>query len=231
MIGARFVGPYSLLLGSLILLAAGMPAMLSLAGAEGAGGMQILTVGVMMAGVYSVSRSRRLLFIGVALAVPSLAVELVAVVTDASWAVAVNLATSATFLAFNAGAILYTLLRRYEVTADTILGGICVYLLVAFVFAFIYALIEYVSPGSFLLGPEDADLGIIVPGKLVYLEPQLIYFSFVALTTVGFGDIRPATEVAQMFSAAEAVIGQLYLVVFIARLVGLHISQAMGDQT
>ncbi len=56
-----------------------------------------------------------------------------------------------------------------------------------------------------------------------------VYFSFVTLTTLGYGDIVPTSATARMLAAAEAVTGQLYLAVLVARLVGLHISQSPRD--
>ena len=56
-----------------------------------------------------------------------------------------------------------------------------------------------------------------------------IYYSFVTLTTLGYGDIVPTSAIARMFSAIEAVTGQLYLAVLVAQLVGLHISQSTRD--
>jgi hypothetical protein len=58
------------------------------------------------------------------------------------------------------------------------------------------------------------------------MESQLIYYSFVTLTTVGYGDVTAASMIARSYSVLEAVIGQLYLTVLVAGLVGLHISQS-----
>jgi len=55
-------------------------------------------------------------------------------------------------------------------------------------------------------------------------QMRFIYYSFVTITTLGYGDITPATELARAFSILEAVVGQLYLVVVVARLVGMHVS-------
>jgi len=57
-----------------------------------------------------------------------------------------------------------------------------------------------------------------------------IYFSFVTLTTLGYGDITPVSMPARMLTTAEALIGQLYLVILVARLVGLHISTEMKSR-
>jgi len=54
--------------------------------------------------------------------------------------------------------------------------------------------------------------------------PEFIYFSVVTMTTLGFGDMIPTTPHARMLAAAEALVGQIYLTVFVARLVGLHLA-------
>ena len=58
-----------------------------------------------------------------------------------------------------------------------------------------------------------------------------LYYSFVTLTTLGYGDISPASSMARMLAAIEAVVGQVYLTVLVARLVGLHIAQATNEKT
>jgi hypothetical protein len=89
------------------------------------------------------------------------------------------------------------------------------YLLAALMWAFVYTVIELVDPASFnidLSRPQD-----------YLLEFQ--YFSFVTITTLGYGDITPVTEVAKAITALEAVVGQLYLVVAVAWLVGMYVSK------
>lgn len=108
-----------------------------------------------------------------------------------------------------------------EVTMDTIAGSLCAYLLLGFAFASIYALIDIVAPSSFISS---------IPGKeglidLASSDLDRIYFSFVTLLTVGYGDIVPASPPAKLTTIIEGFIGQVYLVVLIARLVGMHVSQ------
>ena len=108
-----------------------------------------------------------------------------------------------------------------EVTMDTIAGSLCAYLLLGFAFASIYALIDIVAPASFISS---------IPGKegvidLASSDLDRIYFSFVTLLTVGYGDIVPASPPAKLTTIIEGFIGQVYLVVLIARLVGMHVSQ------
>jgi hypothetical protein len=83
----------------------------------------------------------------------------------------------------------------------------------------IFSLMEVLHPGSFATASGQ-------PGELLLADHMLIpefvyYYSLVTLTTLGYGDIKPVTPLAQAFAALEAVMGQLYLAVLIARLVGL----------
>ncbi len=87
--------------------------------------------------------------------------------------------------------------------------------------AFIFSVLEIIHPGSFAIGE-----GQIEVGRLLF-----IYYSFVTITTLGYGDITPLTAPANAFSSIEAVTGQIYLVVLVARLVGMHIAQSMDRKS
>ena len=120
--------------------------------------------------------------------------------------------------------ILILVLRASRVTADTISGAICVYLLSGVTWASIYSVLELFHPGTFtfpasLQVSPEATLSV----QTAVRNRALVYYSFVTLTTLGFGDITPATALARSLSTLEAVGGQLYLAVLIARLVGIHI--------
>jgi Ion channel len=105
--------------------------------------------------------------------------------------------------------VLKRILGHDRVTIETLLGAICVYLLVGMAFAFALLFIAYASPSAVVLvgGPES-------PSTAMYL-------SFITLTTVGFGDVTPGTDGARALSVIEALLGQVFLVTLIARLVSL----------
>lgn len=117
--------------------------------------------------------------------------------------------------------IIRSIFSSYIVTIDTIASSLCAYLLLGFAFAYIYALIDITYPGSFISSVS----GQVIP--FIFNEDALdeIYFSFITLLTVGYGDIVPATHVAKLTTIIEGFCGQIYLVVLIARLVGMHVSQ------
>jgi len=116
------------------------------------------------------------------------------------------------------------LVHTTEVTSDTINGAICVYLLMGLGWAHGYALLEAVEPGSFDMEGHSG-LG---PG--VHAFEHFIGFSFITLTTVGYGNIVPLTPRAEAVAIAESISGQLYLAVLLARLVAMEIASRRGDQ-
>jgi hypothetical protein len=114
-------------------------------------------------------------------------------------------------------ALRYILLST-EVSVDRIFAGIVAYMLVALGFAAAYAATATLAPGSFAWPAET--LGAEPPDR----EVQLIYFSFVTIATLGYGDITPRLPFAQMLAVLEAVVGQFYVAVIIAWLVSAHVS-------
>lgn len=132
------------------------------------------------------------------------------------------------YLIYTASVIFIHVITSKSVTSDTIFASLCIYLLVGLIFAFFYSLIEDLHPDAFLINRNlfaELPHGRHVFSKLYYL----MYFSFTTLTTLGFGDILPASPWTRVLSSIEAIIGQLYLVVLVSRLVGLHISEAARE--
>lgn len=99
-----------------------------------------------------------------------------------------------------------------EVNVDAIVGGICVYLLLGLLWILFYVIIAYFDTWAFSIN--------------VLKRPMaLFYFSYTTLTTLGYGDVTPVNRFAMVLSNLEAITGQLYIAVFVARLVGLYITQ------
>jgi hypothetical protein len=152
--------------------------------------------------------------------VPTVVVHLLAVSWGSAPMRVADLMLRTLFFGYATGLIMWRTLRRSDVTIDTIAGAACAYTLLALVWGNLYVLLEFLRPGSFSV-PAAWLLG----GAAHDPSAALMYFSFVTLTTVGYGDITPLWPGAGGLAAAEAVIGQLYLAITIARLVGLHTSQ------
>jgi len=122
-------------------------------------------------------------------------------------------------------AILAYILRQERITADTIFAAICVYAMIGFIWAAFYATIDLCDPTAFNFGKLDPG-----PTGEAGREMALIYFSYVTLTTLGYGDITPASRIVSSLACVEAMIGQLFLATLIARLVGLHIISHTRDR-
>jgi voltage-gated potassium channel Kch len=134
----------------------------------------------------------------------------------------VHLAAQTVFLSFAVVALVKEILTSRNVNSETLAGAICVYLLLGIIGGLIFALIEISAPGSFYVSSELAEH----TGKTFESNPGvMIYFAFVTLTTVGYGDIIPANETARSACTLLAVLGQLTLVLLISRLVGLRIAK------
>ncbi|MGZ8947641.1 MAG: potassium channel family protein [Methylococcaceae bacterium] len=106
-----------------------------------------------------------------------------------------------------------------EVTIDLIMAAACAYILLGMIWAYAYYFLESFHPDSFSTVENFAD-------DLVDFN----YYSFVTLTTVGYGDVLAITRAARALSIFEAITGQLYLAIMISRLVGLHASQSGNNK-
>ena len=125
------------------------------------------------------------------------------------------------FYGFMFISILSYVFREKEVTNNVIYGVIVVYLFIGVMWAFIYSLTESIHPGSFSIADGQINVG----------RSLFVYYSFVTLTTLGYGDITPLTAPANSITILEAITGQLFLAILIARLVGIHVVQSMNEKS
>jgi hypothetical protein len=120
---------------------------------------------------------------------------------------------------FTVGAILlvaHDLFERGRVDDQTVLGALSLYILVAILFAALYAFFAATGDGSFYTRGDDGSTG------------EDLYFSLVALTTTGFGDLAPATSVGRALASIELVVGQLYLVTIVTVIVAAAMRRQSG---
>ena len=124
------------------------------------------------------------------------------------------------FIGYISVLILKHIFKQDDVTLETIYGAIVVYILIGMLWVFLYNLTELLHPGSFSLAAVlDAES-----------KKSLYFFSFVTLTTLGYGDITPVSGPARSLAMLEAIVGQMYIAVLIARLVGIHIAQSLTNK-
>ena len=175
---------------------------------------------VLILAIYSVSQKRLHTVIGVLLAVPMIVALWSYLVGEYSWLQITGRLCGIAFFAFLIVIILKFVLSQNEITRDLIAAAAIVYLSLAAMWAFAYTVIEMMHPGSFAIPDQSA-------GSTV----NSLYYSLVTITTLGYGDITPVTSVAKTCSTLEAVIGQLYLVITVAWLVGMHVSQSVKKKS
>lgn len=110
-------------------------------------------------------------------------------------------------------AIVRRLVMHRRVTAATMAGAIAAYLMVAIAFCYVYLYIDGITDHAFFVQADRES------------STDFMYFSLVTVTTVGYGDLSPGDDLPRLLATSEAVIGQVYLVTFVAMLVGLLIQQ------
>jgi hypothetical protein len=105
-------------------------------------------------------------------------------------------------------------LHHRRVSHETVLGALCAYVLIGLLFAFLFLAVSELRAGPFFVQPGE------------HGQSEYVYFSFVTLTTLGFGDLSPSVGLPQALTALEALLGQVFLVTLVARLVTLWVRQA-----
>jgi hypothetical protein len=111
------------------------------------------------------------------------------------------------FLVASPVVILSRILRHPSVDLETILGALCSYMLIGMAFGAVYGMLQQVGSDNFFAQPAP------------YQQIDFLYFSFIVLTTTGFGDLTPGTGIGKVLVTLEALIGQVFLVTIVASLV------------
>jgi hypothetical protein len=122
-----------------------------------------------------------------------------------------------------AATLRYVLTTR-RVSLDMIFGAVVAYLLIGVGFAMFYTMLLTLDPQAFKLADP------VKLGNDAALMPRMVYFSFVTIATLGYGDITPQTPFLQILAAFEAVIGQFYIAVVIAWLVSRYVMEPNPQQ-
>jgi hypothetical protein len=171
---------------------------------------------ILLTAIVAVSQEKKHTLIALAIGVPMLTcVWLSRFFPAEGLKIGANVLT-ALFFGFTLIRLLAFIFTESRVTGNIIYAAVIVYLLMGLLWADFYQLLHLLQPGSFDIAGIQSD------------NPQrvLVYFSYVTLTTLGYGDISPLTGLGGSLAILEAIIGQLYLTVMIARLVGLHIAHS-----
>jgi hypothetical protein len=177
--------------------------------------VDIFLTAIVISMVYTISHKKGHVIVGVLLAIVMLASLWLQYFYSNKAILAIGMIAGALFIGVVITSILIFIFRSEEINREIIYAAILLYLMAALMWAFVYTFLELIDPASF-----NIDLSRPQDYLLVFQ-----YFSFVTLTTLGCGDITPVTEMAKAITVLEAVVGQLYLVVAVAWLVGMYVSK------
>ncbi|MDB4729925.1 potassium channel family protein [bacterium] len=190
--------------------------------------MSLAFLAMLVSAVFAIDQTRRVLWIMVALLVVDAALHGLDLLLDDYDFLLAGHVVSGGFLGYVIYVVFRHLLRCHYVTFDTICASLCVYLLLGLWWAIVYSGLDIFQPQSFYSG-VDGELTVMRFGSNKSVTP--LYYSYTTLTTLGYGDLVPHTPIARMLAAIQAVTGQIYLAVLVARLVGIHIADARERNT
>ncbi len=212
---------FSILLVILVVLLAGAPLLVGfgLAGGWFDGLMSL----VILAAILSLCFDRRQRLFALLLGIPTIFFSCGGQALSGSpgqWVILFGYLCGVLFFFGAAGLIVRSLFNSGSLTFDSILGAVCSYLFLGLAWAMSYSMIETIQPGSFQISQSlrNADG-----------QPQpylLIYYSFVTLTTVGYGDVSPISPITRTLAWMEAITGQFYLAIIVAGLVSMFVANA-----
>jgi hypothetical protein len=160
---------------------------------------------VIITGIHAMHRNRGLLVLAMIIGIPAILARWILSDIATGTPELYTLLFSMLFFSLLCLFLLSAVLGTSRITRDTVFGAIGIYLTLGITWALSYQYVETLIPGAL---------------QNVHNEMSYLYFSFVTLTTLGYGDITPLIPVTQSMAIFEAVTGQLYLAVLIARLVG-----------
>ena len=181
--------------------------------------LEVLFIAALLAGLRAIEIKRALLAFEIVLLLVSLALGMAGTMLGNETLFFLGVAGRALFMFLVALTILFDLFRARKVSSDTLAGAVCVYLMIAFISAYCFILIEFMLPGSFSFTQGATRMQLWVSREFY----PFFYFSMVTMTTVGYGDMSPVTTTARTFATLEALTGQVYLTILVARLVGMHL--------
>jgi hypothetical protein len=175
---------------------------------------------VVLAAVVVAADSRRHLIFGLALGVPAIIFSIVGDIIENTLLGWINHLLVVTLFLVIIRLMLIKIFRARTVTLATIGYALCTYILLGTVWTLFYASVADLDPQAFSQPIEQQGSS---PGSV------LVYFSFVTLTTLGYGDISPVSNLARSLAIIEALTGTLFLAVLISRLVGSYSSQKRSE--
>jgi hypothetical protein len=188
-----------------------------------------LFVAVLVGVVVSISTSWLSKVVALGFGLPLAVLIVLHAFSDWTWVAIFRHLWGAAFLGYAIVVMLLFILTSRQITFNTVCASLCIYMLLGLLWALGYSVIDQLDPAAFLSSTPHERLGAFM--RIGKGEPTaVLYFSFATLTTLGYGDIVPISPIARTLATLEAITGQLYLAVLVARLVGLHIADSIQQK-
>ena len=175
--------------------------------------IDVFLTAIVLSMLYTITYKKRVLYFGWSLAIIMLISLWLKYFVSYELFVRVSMMAGALFTVLVTSQTVQFIIKSKTVTREVVYAAMLIYFLLAQLWAMVYTFLDRINPASFNLPAGQGDFLLFE------------YYSFVTLTTLGYGDITPLTKVAKAFSVLEAVVGQLYLVVVVAWFVGMLVAK------
>ncbi len=208
-------GNFTALLIALLIFLVGVPIADDLQLLYTPSGRALIFSSLLAIGVWSLKGQVRFFRIGMTFAVGGILLNVLAAVVGSGLFHYGSFLALFGFLVTAIACVFRQIALTHEISFNRLTGAICVYLMLGILWATVYTTLTWISPNAINgLPPLDGHR----------FDSDAIYFSFVTLTTLGYGDIAPATATARSIAYMQAVVGQFYLAILVAGLVGAFIA-------
>lgn len=215
-------GYYLFLLGGLTILLVSYPVFLLQEEIFGVVTLHIAISATLILSVWSLVGKKKSFILGIVLAGLSILVNLIEFQFEHRLITVARIVIQFLFFSLTLWIAVDHVMFGDRIDLNRIVGAICIYLLMGIIWSIAYSVVNMVYPGSFQGLKSSA---------IDRQNSELIYFSFITLTTLGYGDITPIKPVARTLAYFEAIAGQFYLAVMVAGLVGAYIARNNSAMT
>ena len=183
---------------------------------------QLAFCGTLIIGLWSLVTTKSLFYAGIALSLFSIVLTAISVNKPSLLLDTLSLLTFLVFCSISLVISLQHVLFDRKMDLNRMVGGICAYLLLGLLIGILNILIHLYIPGSF------AGLNQAATGRI---GSELVYYSFVTMTTLGYGDITPVGPIARIIAYLASITGQFYIAILVGTLVGMYLSQRRDDES
>jgi hypothetical protein len=220
-------GNFALLLVALLLFLLLYPLFLS-----SEPGMLVLNIFMsllMITALRAIGRERKIFKAAILSFIASILASIVLFIWPSHFLAILSIALQMLFFIIVSLGLQHHLYRSEKITTEHLACALCIYLFIGIIGALAYFLVELWGPGSFAIASMDGSkVHSWQAGS--HLHHALLYYSFMTMATVGYGDIAPVTPFARSLAMLEVIIAQFYLAVLIGRLVGSYIITPLKEE-